>query len=123
MRHHLAWLLLLLTCSPEATDRSAAEAADRSSADAADETTGRLDLQQARFEARSRRIHPRDHFPALDEPRALPAGRIRGPLLQPHDFVIGVRFGDLSRAYPLSILAGHEIINDTLAGSAIAVTW
>jgi hypothetical protein len=39
--------------------------------------------------------------------------------------VLGVSIGDQSRAYPINMLTGprREIINDELAGHAIAATW
>jgi len=37
--------------------------------------------------------------------------------------VIGVDLGDEARAYPLTILNWHEVVNDTLGGRKIAVTY
>ncbi len=37
--------------------------------------------------------------------------------------VVGVALGGEARAYPIRLLSLHEIINDTLAGQPIAVTW
>jgi hypothetical protein len=37
--------------------------------------------------------------------------------------VIGVAIGDEARAYPIPFLSAHEIVNDTVGGRAIAVTW
>ena len=39
------------------------------------------------------------------------------------DRVVGVRIGGEARAYPLYLLNGHEIIEDTLGGVPIAVTY
>jgi hypothetical protein len=39
------------------------------------------------------------------------------------DRVIGVEIGGESRAYPLMLLNWHEIVNDTLGGRKIAVTY
>jgi hypothetical protein len=47
----------------------------------------------------------------------------RGKFLVSTDRVIGVTVNGLSRAYPLLILNCHEIVNDTLGGVAIAVTY
>ncbi len=46
-----------------------------------------------------------------------------GKYLVPGDHVIGVTIAGESRAYPLSLLYVHEIINDVLAGTPIAVTY
>lgn len=43
--------------------------------------------------------------------------------LVPDDRVIGVALGGEARAYPLSVLNQHEIVNDTLGGVPIAVTY
>jgi hypothetical protein len=37
--------------------------------------------------------------------------------------VISVHIGGEARAYPLRILIWHEIVNDTIGGTPIAVTW
>jgi hypothetical protein len=39
------------------------------------------------------------------------------------DRVIGLTFNGESRAYPVRILNQHEVINDTLGGVPVAVTW
>jgi len=46
-------------------------------------------------------------------------------LLSEAELVLGVVVGDEARAYPINMLTGpaREIINDTLAGRAIAATW
>ncbi|MEE9130748.1 MAG: DUF3179 domain-containing (seleno)protein [Phycisphaerales bacterium] len=46
-----------------------------------------------------------------------------GKYLVPSDRVIGVEINGESRAYPLLVLNCHEIVNDTLGGVAIAVTY
>lgn len=64
---------------------------------------------------------PPDGIPAIDEPRFLPAGEV--DWLGPEDEVLGfVRDGE-ARAYPVRILNWHEIVNDTVAGLPIAVTY
>jgi len=39
------------------------------------------------------------------------------------DLVIGVEIGDEARAYSIPFLSGHEIVDDSVGGRAIAVTW
>lgn len=48
---------------------------------------------------------------------------IRGKYLVSSDLVIGVEINGENRAYPLRVLAWHEIVNDTLGGIPIAVTY
>ena len=41
----------------------------------------------------------------------------------PEELVIGVEFNGDARAYSVSLLSRHEIVNDTVGGIKIAVTW
>lgn len=73
---------------------------------------------------------PRDGLPALVDPGALPASAARKGLggsrtkyVLPGDRVVGVELGGEARAYPLRVLAWHEVANDTLGGHPIAVTY
>ncbi len=72
---------------------------------------------------------PKDGLPALvdpqvwDLPRADAASASRGRFLVPSDRVIGVRVAGQARAYPLRVLVWHEVVNDTLGGVPIAVTY
>lgn len=44
---------------------------------------------------------------------------------RPEELVLGIELGGETRAYPLNMLSGpiREILNDTLGGEPIAVTW
>ena len=64
---------------------------------------------------------PRDGIPALDDPRFISADR--ADWLHPDEPVIVVTVDDQSRAYPLQIMIWHEIVNDTIAGKPLAVTF
>lgn len=64
---------------------------------------------------------PKDAIPAIDAPIFVTADR--APFMRDEEPVIGVRAGGVARAYPTWLLNGHEIVNDTIAGRAIAVTW
>jgi hypothetical protein len=77
---------------------------------------------------------PKDGLPALTDPeiftipameeyaRQLRRGH-QGKFLVDPDRVIGVVAGGEARAYPLKILNWHEVVNDQLGGSPIAVTY
>ena len=65
---------------------------------------------------------PPDAIPAIDNPRFITAEEADQQLSLP-DIVIGVSIGGEHRAYGAAFLSAHEIVNDTLAGRAIAVTW
>lgn len=65
---------------------------------------------------------PKDGIPAIDAP----AFQTLAELVQrPADRepVISIELGGLARAYPVAILMWHEIVNDTFAGTPIAVTY
>lgn len=61
----------------------------------------------------------RDQVPPLDGPEALPAADACDVL--PDDLVIGVEAGGEARAYPLRVLARHEVVNDVVGGRRLAV--
>lgn len=64
---------------------------------------------------------PRDGIPAIDRPRFVAAAQ--AGWLADDAPVIVVEVAGRSRAYPLEILIWHEIVNDTLAGVPVAVTF
>jgi hypothetical protein len=64
----------------------------------------------------------RDGIPPLDHPRFVSAASA-AHFLTGREPVIAFAIADQARAYPLQILLWHEIVNDTLAGEAVAVTY
>jgi hypothetical protein len=62
----------------------------------------------------------KDGIPSIDAPRFVPAGEVD---LTAEERVIGVYIGGEARAYPQSILVWHEIVNDTVAGERVSVTY
>ncbi len=65
---------------------------------------------------------PRDGIPALADPGFLPVADETG--LDAREPVVAVEIdGAEPRAYPLRYLTWHEIVNDTVAGIPIAVTF
>jgi hypothetical protein len=65
---------------------------------------------------------PPDGIPPIDHPRYVSIARA-ATFLAPREPVIAVRVGTQARAYPLQILIWHEIVNDTLGGVPVAVTY
>jgi hypothetical protein len=65
---------------------------------------------------------PRDGIPAIDDPTFLTPGEADEEYA-PEELVIGVEFNEDARAYSIPFLSGHEIVNDTVGGVQIAVTW
>lgn len=65
---------------------------------------------------------PRDAIPAIDNPSFL--GIVDADqVYSPDELVIGVEFNGDARAYSIPLLSRHEIVNDTVGGVKIAVTW
>lgn len=76
----------------------------------------------------------RDAIPALSGPDLWQGSAVAGinkewrrtrhkKAIVVNDQVIGVERGGEARAYPVSVLDWHEVINDTLGGDPIAVTY
>lgn len=63
----------------------------------------------------------RDCIRSLDDPAYVSAAA--ADFLDETDYVIGIGIGDDYRAYPTAILDRHEIVNDTIGGEPVAVTW
>lgn len=64
---------------------------------------------------------PKDGIPAIDRP--VLGGAESGNWLADNAQVIGVEIGGEARAYPISILDRHEIVNDRFGEQPVAVTW
>ena len=64
---------------------------------------------------------PKDGIPALLEPKFVSADEAN--FLNPDDPVIGVIVSGQPKAYPIKILNWHEVVNDSLGGMPIAVTF
>ena len=64
----------------------------------------------------------KDGIPAILDPTFLTAQESQ-PQMDDGERVLGVSINGESRAYPLNLLSRHEIVNDTVGGQAIAVTW
>ena len=68
------------------------------------------------------RIVPRDHIPAVYDPVHIPVNEV-GDQAGQGTPVIGVSIDGQSVAYPVAFLSGREIVNDTVGGTPIVVTW
>ena len=65
---------------------------------------------------------PRDGIPPVDEPKPTSQADAEKWLAE-REPVLAVEVGKDVRAYPIQILVWHEIVNDTLGGRPIAVTY
>ena len=64
---------------------------------------------------------PKDGIPAIDDPVFEPDAAITS--LDPREPVVTVEIDGDRRAYPLRILMWHEIVNDTVGGVPVSVTY
>jgi len=63
----------------------------------------------------------KDGIPSIDQPQFSAVADI--DYLSDDELVIGVQVGDEVRAYPHLIMDWHEIVNDEIAGLALALTY
>lgn len=61
-----------------------------------------------------------DTIAPIYEPEFAPA---TPALLGAEELILGVAWGGAARAYPISVLRFHEMVNDELAGVPILVSW
>ena len=64
---------------------------------------------------------PPDGIPDLQDPSVLSAGE--AGYLGDDERVFGLSIGGEHRAYPLRIINPHEMVNDTLGGEPVALSW
>jgi len=64
----------------------------------------------------------KDGIPAILNPQFL-SPEYAAPQMKANERVIGLSIGGEHRAYPLNLLSRHEVVNDTVGGVPVAVTW
>jgi len=64
---------------------------------------------------------PKDGIPSINDPTFVAPDAV--DYLSPGDPVFGALADGVAKAYPQKILAHHEIVNDELAGTNVAVTY
>lgn len=65
---------------------------------------------------------PKDAILAISDPHFLEA-EDGDAWYDPDELVLGVEINGDARAYSIPFLSRHEIVNDTVGGRKIAVTW
>ena len=68
------------------------------------------------------KLLPVGGIPAIDDPEFV-TGPEADAQMQADEPVLGIVLNGQARAYSLWHLDAHEIVNDELAGTAIAATW
>ena len=64
----------------------------------------------------------KDAIPAILEPEFVSASEA-SYWMEPDEAVLGVSMGGEHKAYPVTMLSRHEIVNDFIGGEPVAVTW
>ena len=65
---------------------------------------------------------PRDGIPSIDQPKFMPI-ETADIWLEPVEPVLAVQVGQDAHAYPIQILMWHEIVNDTVGGLPLTITF
>ncbi|MBI2326728.1 DUF3179 domain-containing protein [Candidatus Curtissbacteria bacterium] len=65
---------------------------------------------------------PKDGIPSIDNPKFISLSEA-DKFLEEDDPVLGLDYKGIARAYPHRIMNWHEIVNDTVAGDPILVTY
>lgn len=63
----------------------------------------------------------KDGIPSIDKPRFVTADETNE--LKSGDVVMGLEYNGMAKAYPISIMNWHEIVNDNFADSPVVVTY
>jgi hypothetical protein len=115
--------LLVTACSTAPPDAEPPPAA-QNSLDNTNEEQGDPDLQPTTdySELEIITLLPKDAIPAIDDPNYLTVTEAEREYA-PDEFIIGIVFNGEARAYSISHLSRHEIVNDTVGGVPLAVTW
>lgn len=64
---------------------------------------------------------PKDGIPSIDKPKFIIA--TEADFLRDEDRILGIDLNDTRKAYPISILNWHEIVNDEIGGEHFAITY
>jgi len=65
----------------------------------------------------------KDGIPAIDRPRFVPAAKASQTFLEDEDRIIALVVNGKKKAYPIKILNWHEIVNDSIGGRHVVVTF
>ena len=111
------------TRNPTATPESSAETSPSQSA-ASTPSTGQPAVTPTTIERDLDvvTVLAKDAIPAIRAPEFVDATGAEA-WMNADEPIIGVELDGDARAYPVAMLSRHEIVNDTVGGAPIAVTW
>ncbi len=65
---------------------------------------------------------PKDGIPSIDNPKFVSVEEA-DEWIQDNELVLAIIYKGVKRVYPLQILVWHEIVNDTIAGDPILISY
>ena len=65
---------------------------------------------------------PKDGIPSIDNPKFVSV-KEADAWIQDNELVLGLIYKGVKRVYPLQILVWHEIVNDSVAGDPLLITY
>ncbi len=65
---------------------------------------------------------PKDGIPSIDKPKFVPL-KEADQWIKDNELVLGIIYKGVKRVYPLQIMVWHEIVNETIAGDPILITY
>ena len=65
---------------------------------------------------------PKDGIPSIDNPKFVSLEEA-DEWIQDNELVLAITYKGVTRVYPLQIMVWHEIVNDTIAGDPILITY
>jgi hypothetical protein len=65
---------------------------------------------------------PKDGIPSIDNPKFVSVEEA-DEWIQDDELVLALTYKGVTRVYPLQIMTWHEIVNDTIAGDPILITY
>ena len=111
-----ALAITLAACGQSAPDDSADDAGGRSPTEAESTPDPLIDPDDIISGG-----PPPDGIPPIDDPKFLAASD--AGFLTDREPVLAVEIGGEAKAYPLQIMTWHEIVNDTIGGVPVSVTY
>ena len=65
---------------------------------------------------------PKDGIPSIDNPKFVTVGEA-DQWIQDNELVITIIHNGIKRVYPLQIMVWHEIVNETIGGDPLLITY
>jgi hypothetical protein len=120
MMFFLIALLLIVGCARRGSQAAADSHSDR------DDSRIRETKEGVKYLVHPSKIQsggpPPDGIPSIDDPRFVSANEA-SRWIADNELVMAILYKGVSRVYPIQIMVWHEIVNDTIAGDPILITW